>query len=97
MHGDFRPLVNPATWSDEIDIEGTRTYRERVHEAIRVQQLAFPFADLPIPADPAVLSAGTWLKHFLRCSTPNDTEVARLLVGVQLRLHLFKTETLSRG
>lgn len=38
MHGDFRPLVNPATWSDEIDIEGTKASRDAVHAHIRRQQ-----------------------------------------------------------
>lgn len=39
MNGDFRPLLHPGTMSDEIDVDGTRTYRQRQHDLIRAQQL----------------------------------------------------------
>ena len=46
MHGDFRPLVNAGTMSDDIVIEGTRAYRLRIHEAIRASNNV-PWRTLP--------------------------------------------------
>lgn len=57
MDTDFPALVNPGTMSCDIDVEGTRAYRHRIHEAIRVQQQQHPFGDLQIPPDPGVASS----------------------------------------
>lgn len=39
MRGSFRPLVNPATPSDKIDLEGTREKRELLRDEMRLRQL----------------------------------------------------------
>ena len=38
MHGGFRPLRHPATPVDEIDIDGTRQQRQRLHQELRRRQ-----------------------------------------------------------
>jgi hypothetical protein len=35
MHGGFRSLRHPATWVDDINIEGTRQERQLLHQEFR--------------------------------------------------------------
>jgi hypothetical protein len=38
MDGGFRPLRHPATPVDEIDLDGTRQERQRLHQELRRRQ-----------------------------------------------------------
>jgi hypothetical protein len=93
MHGDFRPLVHPGTDGHDIDVEGTRAYRQRMHEAIRTQQRQHPNADLPIPPDPGAASAAIVRPSEDESASPlTAEEIAGLVTNLRTLVRLVEAQ-----